>query len=625
MKTDDTYTEKIRNAPRMPGVYTMRDKDGQILYIGKAKDLRSRTRAYFGGTDMRPMVPFLMARMADIDFIVTETEKEALILENNLIKRHRPRYNVYFRDDKTYFNLMIDLDHPFPRFQLVRRIKPGKTKSFGPYPSSFSAKETLRFLQPLFPLRTCRDDELKGRKRPCLEYEIGRCLAPCVDLVSETSYQEMVRESIAFLEGRTKTLLGDLRRRMETAAAELRFEEAAKLRDRMAAIEATIEKQRIVSMSERDQDVFGFYREGDLTQVCLLEIRQGKLLGKKTFPLAKIGMEPSEILSATIKRHYDGGAYIPGEIVTPVTFEDEEAVTEWLSERKGKRVAITHPQRGQNRELLDIAMRNAEDSFRTERLAGRDDQEAMAILRQKLKLKKIPATIECFDISNIGGRFAVGSMVVFKEGKSRKQDYRRFRIRTVEGSDDYGMIYEVLKRRYAAKEHLPDLIVIDGGKGHLSVALSVLKDLAIDGMDVVSLAKASKEENEKITGGAASRVAVIHKAQDRVYLPHKKDPVYLSRWPAALFMLQRIRDEAHRFAIAYHRKVKEKADLVSIMDAIPGIGRRKKAFLLKHFGGTERIRDASVLELQEVPGIGQSLAEAIHHFFRNLAGGRPPK
>lgn len=620
MKTNDTYTDKIKNAPRTPGVYTMRDKDGQILYIGKAKDLRSRIRAYFGGTDTRPMVPFLLARMVDIDFIITETEKEALILENNLIKRHRPRYNVYFRDDKTYFNLKIDLDQPFPRFQLVRRIKPGKSKYFGPYPSSFSAKETMRFLQPLFPLRTCRDDELKGRRRPCLEYEIGRCLAPCVGLVSETSYREMVRESIAFLEGRTKTLLADLRTRMETASAELRFEEAARLRDRMAAIEETIEKQRIVSISERDQDVFGFYREGDLTQVCLLEVRQGRLLGKKTFPLTNIGVEPSEILSATIKRHYDSEAYIPGEIATPVHFEDEEAVAEWLSERKGKRVTITHPQKGQNRKLLDIAMRNAEDNFRSERLTGRDDEKAMAILKQKLKLKKIPATIECFDISNIGGRFAVGSMVVFKEGKPWKQDYRRFRIRTVEGSDDYGMIYEVLMRRYAAKENLPDLIVIDGGKGHLAVALSVMKDLATDGMDIISLAKAAKGESEKKIDVTAGGAAAIHKGQDRVYLPRQKDPVYLSRWPAALFMLQRIRDEAHRFAITYHRKVKEKADLVSVMDAIPGIGRQKKASLLKHFGGTERIRGASVSALEEVPGIGRGLAEAIHRYFRNLPG-----
>jgi len=615
-------TDKIRNAPRTPGVYAMKDKDGRILYVGKAKDLRSRIRAYFGGTDGRPMVPFLVARTADIDFIVTATEKEALILENNLIKEHRPRYNVYFRDDKTYFHLKIDLDHPFPRFQLVRRPKPGKAKYFGPYPSSASARETLRFLQPLFPLRTCRDEELKARRRPCLEYEIGRCLAPCVGLVDAAAYEEIARESIAFLEGRTGTLVTELRARMHSASSELRFEEAARLRDRVAAIEETVEKQRIASVSEREQDVFGVYREGNLTQVCLLDVRQGKLLGKKTFPLAKIGTETSEILSATIKRHYDGGAYIPAEIVVSFALEDEDVMTEWLSDKRGKRVSIIHPQKGQTKKLLDIAMHNAEDSFRTERLADRDHDEAMAILRQKLKLKNLPARIECFDISNIGGRYAVGSMVVFKDGQPWKQGYRRFRIRTVEGSDDYGMIYEILKRRYEAGESLPDLIVIDGGKGHLSVALSVIKDLGIDGVDVIGLAKARSEDGGTVER-PAGRDAALLRRQDRVYLPQKKDPVYLSRWPAALFMLQRVRDEAHRVAITYHRNVKEKADLISVMDSMPGIGKRKKTALLKHFGNTRKVREASVDELQEVPGIGRKLAETIHNFCNCPPGVEP--
>lgn len=629
MTNPGALADKIKNAPRTPGIYTMRDKDGQILYVGKAKDLRNRIRSYFGGpdtrpTDTRPMVPYLTARITDIDFIVTETEKEALILENNLIKEHRPRYNVYFRDDKAYFNLKLDLDHPFPRFQLVRQVKPGRAKYFGPYPSGFSAKETMRFLQPLFPLRTCRDEELKARKRPCLEYEIGRCLAPCVGLVDAASYQEMIRDSIAFLEGRARKLIGDLCTRMESASAELRFEEAARLRDRIAAIEETIEKQRIISLSMKEQDVFGLYREGDLTQVCLLYVRQGKLMGKKTFPLAKIGMDPSEILSATIKRHYDGGAYIPAEIIIPGTLEDEDVMVEWLSDRKGKQVSISHPQRGQNKRLLDIAMQNAEDGFRTERLAGHDYENTMRLLMQKLKLKNLPTRMECFDISNIGGRYAVGSMVVFRNGNPWKQDYRRFRIRTIEGSDDYGMIYEILQRRYAAKENLPDLIIIDGGKGHLSVALSVIKDLAIDKVDVISLAKAQRGSAGNAMGGMAGRAVVPNTAQDRVYLPQKKDPVYLSRWPAALFMLQRIRDEAHRFAITYHRKVKEKADLLSVMDGMPGIGKHKKTALLKHFGNTEQIREASVEALKEVPGVGPTLAETIHAFFKNLPGDVKP-
>ncbi len=618
---DVSIEEKIRNAPRSTGVYLMKDRDGHVIYVGKAKDLRSRVRSYFGGTDTRFMIPFLISRIADIEFIITETEKESLILENNLIKEHRPRYNVFLRDDKTYFNIRIDLKQPFPRYQLIRRTKPDGAKYFGPYPSGSAAKETLRFLQPIFPLRTCRDQEMKSRKRPCLEYEIGRCLAPCVGLVDADGYHRLVKDSISFLEGRERRLLDDLRKRMDAAAEELDFEEAAVLRDRIAAIEQTIEKQRIMSASAREQDVFGLYQEGGMTQICALFVRQGKLIGKKIFSLIRLESDPHEILSSLLKQYYDGGAYLPAEVFIPCGIEDAEITVEWLSDRKGKQVSLTVPRRGQNRALLDIAGKNAEDAFRTGRLSLHDDHEKAAeILFEKLKLKNIPRRIECFDISNIGGQNAVGSMVTFVDGNPWKKGYRRFRIKTIEGADDYGMLYEMLNRRYAAKEDLPDLIVVDGGKGQLGVLLSVLRDLAVEGVDAAGLAKADQQERKIVPSLKRTGNKAIHKAQDRVYLPRKKEPVYLEKWPAALFLLQRIRDEAHRFAVSYHHKLKEKNDLLSVLDAIPGIGPAKKKGLLGRFGDVEGIKAASPEELQKVPGINRSLAEKIHMFFRESEG-----
>ncbi|MDD5168798.1 MAG: excinuclease ABC subunit UvrC, partial [Syntrophales bacterium] len=366
---------KVRNAPRSPGVYMMRDDAGKVLYVGKAKDLRARIRAYFGGTDSRFMVPFLVSRVRDLDFIVTGTEKEALILENNLIKEHRPRYNVDFRDDKAYFNIRLDPGAPFPRFQLVRRTRKDGARYFGPYPSSASAKETLYFLQTVFPLRTCRDTELGNRKRPCLEFEIGRCAAPCVKIIDHEAYGSIVRDSLAFLEGKAGSLIADLDERMTTLATEERFEEAAVLRDRLGAIRTTLEKQRIVSMTSKDQDLFGYYREGQLTQVCVLFIRNGKMVGQRSFPLVRLGMDIGEILSSLVKQYYDGAVDIPAELVLPVELEDTDVLQEWLSEMKGRVVSLVVPKRGQAVELLHLAEANAKNAFEAFRAASVDVQE----------------------------------------------------------------------------------------------------------------------------------------------------------------------------------------------------------------------------------------------------------
>jgi excinuclease ABC subunit C len=605
--TGDLET-KIRHAPRNPGVYLMKDGSGEILYVGKARDLKARIRAYFARTDARAMIPFLVSRIRDLEFILTGTEKEALILENNLIKEHRPRYNVDFRDDKSYYNIRIDPSEPFPRFQLVRRPKKDGARYFGPYPSGGAAKETLRFLQTILPLRICRDRELKARRRPCLEYEIGRCTAPCVGRIGLSDYQNLVRDGIAFLEGRERALIDDLRARMNQAAEELRFEEAAALRDRIAALEETLERQRIVSMTGRNRDVFGLCREDDLTQIALLFVRSGRMIGQKTFPLIRLRAETGEILSSLLMRYYDGVVDIPDEVVVPMALEDGLVLAEWLAEKKGRGVSLVSPKRGETLALVGIAGRNAENALKTARIAADRPEEALRLLVEKLKLRNLPRRIECFDISNIGGRYAVGSLVAFMAGVPAKEGYRHFRIRTVPGADDYAMMYEVLKRRYQKRENLPDLVIVDGGKGQLGVALAVMKDLGIEGVDVIGLAKERDDPRPDIPNDTPG------KGEDRVYLPGRKDPVYLSRLPAALFLLQRIRDEAHRFAVTYHRKVKEKADLQSLLDRIPGIGPARRKALLTFFGDVQRVRAASVEDLQQVEGIGAENARRIRTF-----------
>jgi len=610
----DVLKYKIKNAPGKTGVYLMKDEHSKVIYVGKSKNLRTRVRSYFGGKDSRPMVPFLVSRIHDLEFIVTDTEKEALILENNLIKKYRPRYNVNFRDDKNYFSIRIDFKEKFPRFQLVRRIKKDGAKYFGPYSSSAAVKETLHFLQQIFPLRTCKNMEFSARTRPCIEFEIKRCLAPCCDLVESEDYQKLVKDAVLFMEGHGKKLISELKLRMKTAADDLNFEGATVIRNRINAIKATLEKQRAFSMSFKDQDVFGIYRSGNQIQMCILYIRNGSILGTKKFPLVKIGVDSSEVLSSLLKQYYDGEVFIPQELIIPEHVEDRRVIEEWLTERrKGKKVSVVIPKRGERVSLLTMAANNAENVFNTERIHEADEKKALEILAERLHLKKTPHRIECFDISNVGGRYAVGSMVTFLEGKPEKSGYRRFKIKTVTGADDYSMMHEVLRRRYRNTENLPDLIVVDGGKGQLNVALNVLRELEIKEMDVIGLAKESRSISGK------NKIS-IHKEEDRVYLPNRKNPVYLSRYPAALFLLQRVRDEAHRFAVSYHRRLKEKMDFRSVVDEIPGIGDFRKKALLGYFMDIEKIKGASKGELEKIPGIGRETAHRIFDYFHKQSG-----
>jgi excinuclease ABC subunit C len=612
MEEDNALKDKISTFPRSPGVYLMKGSAHKIIYVGKANDLKSRVTSYFTGKDTRPMAPFLMARVHDIEFITTSTEKEALILENNLIKRYRPRYNVTLRDDKTYYHLSLNPTEKFPRLQLVRKRLNDDALYFGPYPSGLAAKETLRFVQQIFPLRSCRNRDFKLRPRPCLEYQIGRCLAPCKGLIDEEAYRKLVQSSVSFLQGRRRELISELKKQMNEASLELNYEEAARLRDRIGALEHALEKQNVDWGGAKDQDVVGLYEQNNNYQICILFIRSGKLLGSKSFSPVKVKADMAEIVSSCLTQYYDDETNIPDEIIVPCHLPDEEVIIEWLTEKKDRKVALTVPSIGTKNALLDMANENARNLWEAAHKNREQKDAALQILQEKLSLSKLPQRMECYDISNISGKHAVGSMVVFQDGEPDKNSYRRYRIKEISEPDDYAMMYEVLSRRFARGENPPDLVVVDGGKGQLNVALSVLKDLKIK-TDVIGLAK---EERAVIT-----RKGIIKKksakSEDRVYLPKRKDAVYLTAWPQALRMLQQIRDEAHRFALSYHHRLKLKDDLNSILDDIADIGEARRKILLKHFGSALQVQKASLEELQETPGIGKELAEKIFNALRN--------
>ena len=611
---DVMLREKLRNAPGYPGVYLMKDKDSGVIYVGKAKNIRARVRSYFGGTDSRRMIPFLLPRIQDMEFIVTDTEKEALILENNLIKKHRPRYNINLRDDKNFYSLRLDPTHDFPRFQLVRRIKPDGARYFGPYSSSASVKETIQYLHRIFPLRTCTDLEFKTRTRPCMEFQIKRCLAPCCNLVTVAQYRRLVADAILFIEGRSGRLVRQLRAQMEGASENLDFEEAARIRDKISAVEITLQRQRIVSTSLRDQDVFGLCREGDRLQGYAIHVRKGAIMGQRSFPLVKTRMESPEALSSLLKQYYNTGVTIPREVIVSERMEDADVIEQWLTDKRSGRVSLVVPRRGEKKALLAMAAANAENALRAAHKLETDHEGVLRELARCLLLNNIPRRIECFDISNIGGQYAVGSLVAFTGGIPDRSRYRRFRIRTKGEPDDYAMMREVLERRYGRGNDLPDLIVVDGGKGQLGVALSVLDKLSIQEVSVIGLAK----ETPVFPARASSPV---RRDRDRVYLPNRKNPLYLEQHPKSLFLLQRVRDEAHRFAVTYHRNIKEKEDFSSVLDSIPGIGRTRKTALLTYFMDMGKIEQASREELAKVPGIGDNAACKIFEYFHDGAKG----
>jgi excinuclease ABC subunit C len=597
--------------PTRPGVYLMKNAAGRVIYVGKANNLRARISAYRRQSDSRPMIPLLMSQVGSLDFIVTKTEKEALILENSLIKAHRPRYNVLFRDDKEYFHLRLNGQAPWPRLEIIRRPREDGARYFGPYPSAGAARATLRFLQRIFPLRTCSDRELKTRTRPCLEASINRCLAPCAGKVAPDAYRHLVTDTAAFLAGKHQELLDNLRERMQAAAAALNFEEAARLRDQIASLSNTLERQAIHSLASVDQDIFGLYREDNFHQVCILSVRGGVVRDKRALPLLASPWEEEVVLAALVKQIYLEETKIPDEIILPVKLADRAMLMEALRDLKGKKVLIETAGRGRRRELIELAQQNAAEIFKA-RGAKYHPEAVLQELKEKLDLAALPRRIEGYDVSHLGGTYAVGARVVFEDGEPKKQGYRRFRIKTAASSDDYGMMYEILRRRLTSGQEgdeKPDLIVLDGGKGQLNVALAVLKDLGLTDIDCLALAKEKPEE---------SVPGKVQRDEERVYLKGRKDPLYLSRWPKLLVLLSRLRNEAHRFARTYHRRAKEKGDFSSLLDNIGFLGPRRRQALLSHFADIEALRKASSRELQAVPGVGPRLARRIQVYFNSL-------
>ncbi len=609
--TDLALEAKLVTLPTSPGVYLFKSTDGEVIYVGKAKSLRARVRQYVRGGDGRAQIPFLLAQLADVEILVTSSEKEALLLEDTLIKQYRPRYNIRLKDDKSYWHVKVTTQNPWPRLFLTRQIVKDGSKYLGPFHSSTAVQETLEIVRKIFPLRTCSDTVFRNRTRPCLEYQIKRCLGPCALPVSTEEYQRQLKGALLLLEGKNTELVDQLTVRMQEAAEALRFEEAARLRDQVRAITQTGEKQRVALPLGNDQDIFGLYREGGFVEVQVLFIRAGKLVGNQEYSFDDNEFPDEEVLGELLTQFYQGNRFVPDEVILPVVLEDATVREELLAERKGKKVILLCPQRGDKVRLVEMARENAHQSFREKRRGAEQQEKTLESLRRALHLRSAPKRIECFDISNIQGNLAVGSMVVFDEGEPDKNRYRRFRIKTVEGVDDFAMMYEVLTRRYrrALEEHdLPDLLMVDGGKGQLGVAVEVFKELGISEVDVIGLAKMRTERDP-------FSEEVSHSAE-RVFLPGRKNPIVLKPNSTALFLLQQVRDEAHRFAITYHRLLRARERLGSPLDAVPGIGPARRKALLRHFGSLRRVYAATVEELTQVPGVTPAMAEAIQKQLR---------
>lgn len=600
------FETKLATLPTRPGVYLFKDKKSGVIYVGKAKNLRNRVRQYARGGDGRPQIRFLLAQLADVEVIVTSSEKEALLLEETLIKQYKPRYNIQLKNNTGYWHVKVTGKDAWPRVLLTRQVMKDGSRYLGPFHSSRAVQETLEIIRKVFPLRTCSDTVFRNRTRPCLEYQIKRCLGPCALPVDPDEYQRQIKGAVLLLQGKNTELIDQLTTRMNTAAEALRFEEAARFRDQIRAISQTAERQQVAAPLGNDQDVFGLYREGGVIEGQVLFIRAGKLVGNQGYSFDDNEFPDEEVLAELLTQFYQGQQFVPDEILLPATLEDAAVRAELLSERKGKKIDILCPQRGDKVCLIEMAQENARHSFLEKRRGTEQKEKALEGLRVGLQLQSAPKRIECFDISNTQGNLAVGSMVVFDEGEPDKNRYRRFRIKTVEGADDFAMMYEVLSRRYrrALEENdLPDLLMVDGGKGQLGVAVEVFRELGITEVALIGLAKMRTERDP-----FAEEVA--HSAE-RVFVPGRKNPIILKQNSTALFLLQRVRDEAHRFAIAYHRKLRAKERLSSSLDTIPGVGPARRKALLRHFGSLKRVREAGVEELRQVKGVTAALAEAI--------------
>jgi len=606
METFSHLEDKLASLPAQPGVYLMKDEAGTVLYVGKAISLRSRVRSYFqAGADQPIKTRVLVSKVADFDYLITDTEKEALILESNLIKKHKPRYNVNLKDDKHFLYLKFTIKEDYPRLIFVRRVEKDNALYFGPYASANAVRDTLQIIHRLFPIRKCSQRIFKNRIRPCINFQLKRCLAPCCRDIDREEYGNIVKKVLLFLRGQDRELIFQLTAEMNEESKNLNFERAALVRDEIKAIEKTLEKQKIVSTRFIDQDVIAYFRKDLHIVVFILFIRQGRMVGNQSFFFRKVELEDEEVISSFLTQFYGEGKYIPDEVIIPLRLENHALIEEHFLERKGGEIKIIFPHKGDRKNLLTMAFDNAKLMLENRETQSETINRAMKKIKESLRLQREPRIIECFDISNLFGKEAVGSMVRFKDGEPLKQKYRHYKIKTVDQADDYGMMYEIIKRRLTRgleEQDLPDLLIVDGGKGQLQVACRVIKELRINNtLDVIGLAK-GKFQN-------------FSKGPEKVFLPGRKDPLILSKHGSALHLLQRIRDEAHRFAITFHRKLRAKKQTASPLDDIPGIGPIKKKNLLIHFGSLKKIEKAGVEELLQAPSIAGKDAENIYHFF----------
>ncbi|MFC2012675.1 excinuclease ABC subunit UvrC [Chloroflexota bacterium] len=603
--TSSLVTEQLRQMPISPGVYLMKDTEGNILYIGKAASLYNRVRSYFSTRQkLTPKLQRLVARVSELDFFVTGSEQEALILELNLIKRHHPRYNVSLKDDKTFPYLRIDINEDWPRVYTTRYLDENGGRYFGPFASARSVRQTLKIIRDLFPFRSCTRAITGSGSQPCLEYHIHRCPGPCIGAVSREEYAGVIKQVVLFLEGKQERIVRQLESKMKRASQGLDFEKAALLRDQIDAITRVVEGQKIATTVSGEQDVIAFVQDKNQALAQVFFIRRSKLTGRESFVLQGTrDEEPTQIMTSFIEQFYDSSPHIPPQILLQYPAYDLSVIKSWLQDKRGGRVNIQVPRRGNKKQLVELVAENARqglEHLKIKQLAAPASlSAALKEIQKEMSLPRLPSRIECYDISNIQGSDAVGSMAVFEQGRPKPAHYRRFRIKTVSGADDYAMLREVLSRRFKHTDRAadtwaiqPDLVLIDGGKGQLNAAHAIMGEAGAESIPLASLAK----ENEEI------------------FIPQRAAPIRLPHSSPGLQLLQRLRDEAHRFAISYHRNLHKKRAFTSALDAVAGIGPKRKRNLLRKFGSVRGIREASEQELTAVTGMTRSTAKKLKEY-----------
>ena len=597
----DIIQEKYQAAPHQPGVYLMKDAKGKILYVGKAKSLKKRLASYFVKKQNHdPKTAALIELIKDFDTLTTASDHEAFILESNLIKEHNPKYNVILKDGKNYPLLRIDMNESYPAIQKVRKIKKDKALYFGPYSSAASVNRTLKQIQKIFRLRKCKQTQFKNRSRPCLNYQIKACLGLCCNAVPEEEYRKTVQDAVLFLKGKSGQVVKKLKIEMKEYAVKQEFEKAAQLRDTMFAIENVMERQSVVSPDLKDRDVMALAAAKGRAVVTVLVIRSGRLIDTAHYHLELGFKEPLEILSAFVDQYYRDNVFLPSFILLNQEIDNTEMIEQMLTVKKGKKVVISVPVRGEKRRLKEMAMINAQRELDKRLQKEEEERAAILMLKDLLQMEQLPERIECFDNSNLAGQDPVSGMVVFKNGRPFKEGYRKFIIRDQDIQDDYAYMYQVLERRFLKDTDempFPDLLVVDGGKGQLGMAMAVLKDLKLEGrFCVAGLAKKNEAKGE---------------THDKIYIPNRSNPLNTNPSLKALYLLQQVRDEAHRFAITFQRRRREKRSETSVLDSVPGIGPKKRQMLLRHFKGIARIKGASLEEIAELPGMNEDLAHAV--------------